>query len=349
LALGAGSALLRPAFAADSAAPIAIGYSTVTQLMMSGYYNSIPMTLYWPGEHVDYRAYPMAGANPAAEALATGRVDVAMLTNSALFALLDKFPDSDVVAIYTFTTGFNAMPAVRADSPLREIKDLQGKKVGLLSLGNSQLQVTKALMSLAGGDPNSMQFIAVGEGPEAAYALKSERVDALAIFDSFYAAVESLGVPLRELEGGKIDLDSIGFISSAVTTRRYMAEHRDALVRVFRGMAKATVFAQTNPEAAVRIHWKVYPETRMRGISEDEALRRSVLQVRARQKNVREVDGLIGNSSIRQISAYEELLLTGGIIRHTVDPDRIWDPSLLRDINDFDRDAVRKQAASWVG
>jgi len=345
--LGAGSALLTPAAAAEP--PVAIGFSTVTQMIMSAYYNSVPMTLYWPEEHLDYRTYAMAGANPAAEALATGRVDMAMLTNSALFALLDKFPKSDIVAVYTFTTGFNAMPAVPADSPLREIKDLQGKKVGLLSLGNSQLQVTRALMSLAGGDPASIQFVAVGEGPEAAYALKTGRVDALAIFDAIYAAVESLGVPLRELEGGKVDLDSIGFISSAATTRRYLASNRETLVRVFRGMAKATVFARANPEAAVRIHWKTFPETRMRGIPEDEALRRGVLQLNARLKNVRDVDGLIGNSSATQIATYQDLLLAGGVIKRTFDPAVLWDGGLMHDINDFGRDAIRRQAESWSG
>ena len=345
-AAGLGATLPRLAFAAEP--PITIGFSTVTQMTMSAYYNSIPMTLYWPGEKVEYRTIAMAGANPAAEALATGHIDMAMLTNSALFAMLDKYPDIGAVAVYTFTTGFNAMPAVKADSKLREIKDLQGKKVGLLSLGNSQLQVTRALMSLAGGDPNSIQFVAVGEGPEAAYALKNDRVDAIAIFDAVYAAIESLGVPLRELEGGKVDLEAIGFVSSVVVTRKYMEKNRDILVRTLRGMAKATVFAKANPEAAVRIHWKAFPETRPRGVPEDEALRRGVAQLSARLKNVREVDGLIGNSSVKQIQTYQDLLLAGGVIKRVLPPEKLWDPGLIRDINDFDRDAIRGQAANWT-
>lgn len=334
---------------APAKAPVTLGFATVVQGMMSGYYNSIPMTLFWPPAGLDIRAIGLAGANTAAEMLEAGRTDVTLFTNSALFALLDKHPDTDVVAVYTFVSGFNALPVVQLDSPLRSIKDLQGKRVGVQSLGNSQLQVTRALMSLAGGDPASIQFVPVGEGVEAAHALQTNRVDAASLFDGAYAQIEGVGVQLRELEGDALDLQSLGFISAGLTTRRYLEKNRAAVVELFRGIAQATVFAKANPEAAVRIHWKIYPESRPRGIPEEEAMRRSLLQVNARMKNVREVEGLIGNSTIAQINFYQELLLRGGIIQRKLDPARFWDPSLLKEINDFDRAAIRKQAENWKG
>jgi NitT/TauT family transport system substrate-binding protein len=241
------------------------------------------------------------------------------------------------------------MPAVRADSQLKSIKDLAGKRIGVPSLGNSQVQVTKGLMGLAGGDAASLQFVAVGEGVEAAHALQADRVDAVAMFDGAYAQIESVGVKLREIEGGAVDMEQIGFISSAVTSRRYLETNRDTLVHIFKGVAKASLFASVNPEAAVRIHWKVYPESRARGVDEAEAMRRSLMQVKARLRNVREVEGLIGNSTARQISTYQDLLYRGGVIKKAVEPARVWDGALIKDINDFDRAAIEKQAREWKG
>jgi NitT/TauT family transport system substrate-binding protein len=194
-----------------------------------------------------------------------------------------------------------------------------------------------------------MQFIPVGEGAEAAHALQQNRVDALALFDGLYAQIESVGVPLRELEGGAIDLDQIGFISSVVTTRRYLQSNRPTLVHLMKGIAKASVFTKANPEAAVRIHWKVYPETKPRGVDDAEAMRRTVAQVVARQRNVRDVEGLIGNSTVQQINTYQDLLLKGGVIKKAIPPDHIWDASLIKEINDFDRKAIEQQAKSWKG
>jgi ABC-type phosphate transport system substrate-binding protein len=111
LLAAAATAAAPPSFAQQGLAKsINVGFSTVVQGIMSSYYNSIPMTLYWPSEWFQCPTFGLAGANGAAEALEAGRIDIAFLTNSALFALIDKYPNTDAVAIYTFTTGFNAMP-----------------------------------------------------------------------------------------------------------------------------------------------------------------------------------------------------------------------------------------------
>jgi NitT/TauT family transport system substrate-binding protein len=336
-------------FAEALAPSVNIAYATVVQSPLLCYYNSVPMTLYWPTQGFKFSPAYLAGANTAAEMLESGRVDMAFVSNSAYFALLDKYPKSDIVAIYTFTTGFNAMPTVKVDSPIKTIADLAGKKIGVLALANSQVQVTKALVAMAGADPASLQFIPVGEGPEAAHALQQNRVDAIALFDGLYAQIEAIGVPLREVAGGSIDLDQIGFISSILTTHRYLKSNRATLVHLLKGIAKATVFTKANTEAAIRIHWKVYPETKQRGIDEAEAMRRTKLQVIARQRNVRDVEGLIGNSTAQQIKTYQEVLMKGGVIKKAIEPERLWDGSLIKDVNDFDRKAIEEQAKSWKG
>ena len=46
-----------------------------------------------------------------------------------------------------------------------------------------------------------------------------------------------------------------------------------AAVALAQGYAKGTVFALNNPEAAIRILWEVFPQTRSPGKSEADALR----------------------------------------------------------------------------
>ena len=334
---------------AQAAEPVKLtaGYPTVVRDIMGAYYTSVPKALYWKDQGLDVTIIGFPGANAAAEALEVGRVDVALMTNSATFALLDKFPKARSVVVYTFSNGFNAMPAVRPDSPLRYVHELAGKQVGVQNLANSQVQVLKALMKLDGGDPATIRFIPIGEGAEEAHAVASNRVDAIDLFDGAYAQIESEGVPLRELKGESFDPSKIGFMSGGLTRRDFLADHRAVVVGFYRGIAKGTLFAHTNPEAAVRIHWQQYPELKPRNVPEDEAMRRSLMQVNARLKNVFPVDGLIGNSSLAQIDSYQELLLQGGIVRKKLDPAAFWMPDIIREINDFDHAAVEQQARNW--
>ncbi|WJR80939.1 ABC transporter substrate-binding protein [Bradyrhizobium sp. NP1] len=326
---------------------ITVAMPTAVLQPLTAYYTSIPATLFWKEEGLDVTILALSGANTAAQALDANRAQVAFTANTALFSLLQAYPDTNLVAFYTFIQNFQSMPRVLPDSPVKTVGDLEGKTVGLQSLGNSQVQTTKALVKQAGKDPNSIKFVAVGEGAEAAYALKTGRVDALALFDGLYALIEAEGTPMRKLESDAASPDRVGFQSSIFTKRSYLEQHRDVLVKLGRGVAKATIFAEENPEAAVRIHWKVYPATRARGSSDEQAMRLSLATLRARLKNVTVVDGLIGNASRDQIAGYMQLIIDGGVLKQPLDIDKLWTPSLLKEINDFDKEAVRRMAREW--
>ena len=119
------------------------------------------------------------------------------------------------------------------------------------------------------------------------------------------------------------------------------------LIGLARGVAKSILFAQTNPEAAVQIHWKVYPATKPRGISEAEAMRKSLMPLQARLKNVEMPGDLFGNVTEAQIIGYQNLLVTGGQMKAPIPPSKVWDPSMIREINNFDRDKIVRQAKEW--
>jgi NitT/TauT family transport system substrate-binding protein len=324
-----------------------VGNATVSTPPYASYNTSIPQAIFFAEEGLEVKMLGLGGATVAVQALETGQVDVALPANSAPLGLLEKLPNTDIVGFYTFINGFQSMPVVLKNSPIKNLGDLAGKTIGVQTLGNSQVRTTKALVQIAGGDANSLKFVAVGEGVEAAHALQSKRIDALVLFDGLYGQVEASGVPLRSLTSEATNQNAVGFSGSVITRGKFLKENRDILVRYGRAIAKSTVFAKENPEAAVRIHWKVYPETKQRGVSEEVALRNSLAALNARLANLYEVDGLMGNSSLTQIEGYISLMKAGGQLTNTAGVGRFWDPSLLKEINNFDKEAVRKRAREW--
>jgi len=349
--LAAGAAAVAPsrlAFA-QPRTKVVVGGAVTTMQTLAAYFSSLPLELYWKEEGLDVEVIGLPGANVALQALQGKKVDMVPGTHSALFALLEKFPDAGLKTYFIHTNGLNSLPAVLDSSPLHNIGDLNGKTVGVQSLANSQVPMLRALLQQAGGNPASITFVAVGEGVEAAHALTKGRVDALALYDGLYAGIEAEGLKLRELKGDFVARDKVGFNAGLIVRQEDIEKRRPMLIGLARGVAKSILFAQTNPEATVRIHWKVYPATKPRGVSEEEAMRKSMMPLQARLKNVDQPDGLFGNVTEAQIKGYQNLLVTGGQMKAMLPTSKVWDPSMIREINDFDHDRVIRQAREWKG
>jgi NitT/TauT family transport system substrate-binding protein len=347
--LAAGAAAIGPqgmAFA-QQRTKVVIGGAVTTMQTLAAYFSSIPLELYWKEEGLDAEVIGLPGANVALQALQGKKVDMVPGTHSAMFALLEKFPDAGLKTYFIHTNSLNSLPAVLDKSPLQQIAELSGKTVGVQSLANSQVPMIKALVQQGGGNPASVNFVAVGEGVEAAHALTTNRVDALALYDGLYAGIESEGIKLRELKGDFVSRDKIGFNAGLIVRQEDIETRRPMLVALARGVAKSILFCQTNPEAAVRVHWKVYPATKQRGVSEAEAMRKSMMPLQARLKNVEMPGGLFGNVTETQIAGYQNLLIAGGQMKAPLPVAKVWDPSMIREINNFDHDKVVKQAREW--
>src|SRR5262249_39633018 len=134
----------------------------------------------------------------------------------------------------------------------------------------------KAVASSAGLDPDKdIKFLATGVGAPAAVALQKKEVDVLALWDTLQASLENRGLVFRRLDT-PIVFEMLG--QTLATRDDYLAENPDVLVGFARGVAKATLFGLTNPEAAVRIHWKLFPASKPQG-GDDAKLLKDALHV----------------------------------------------------------------------
>lgn len=165
--------------------------------------------------------------------------------------------------------------AIPADSPIQSMKDLAGKKIGVLNMASQSIPYIKAMARSAGLDPNADMFLPVGVGDSAMAALRSGQVQALALNRIFYAGLVRGGASFRYVFGPSFaDAGNYGYFVADST----LASKRPALVGFMRAMIKADIFIRENPAAALSIYWKQYPSAKPAG-SEQDALRLGTLEL----------------------------------------------------------------------
>jgi NitT/TauT family transport system substrate-binding protein len=237
---------------------------------------------------------------------------------------------------------------VPVDSPVHKMSDLKGKTIGVISMGSAGVQIAKALAATSGLDPNSdINVVVAGEGAQTAAMVRSKQVDALSQFDTQYAMVENAGVKLRVLDTRDIDrYPSNGFLALEETLR---SRPNDAAA-VARGYAKGTIFAINNPEAAVRILYEMYPQTKPTGKDEATAVRDDVRVLQARIVNWKlDKAGVTrwGENSEANYAAYSDFLLKWGVIKQKVDAKELITNELIDAINNFDPAKIAAEARAY--
>ena len=231
-------------------------------------HSSLPIALgYWKAEGLDVEVTSVEGSAAGLQQLGSGNIHVVSLGPEEILIGREKGVRIKGFFVQARTTIFRVV--VPADSPIKAVAELRGKTVGVPALASGSVPFVKALVASVGVDPEKdLSLLAVGVGAPGALALQQKKVDALALWDTLQASLENRGLALRRLDLPMVQ-DMIG--QTLATSDGYLAENPDVLVGFARGIAKAILFGLTNPEAAVRIHWKVYPQTKPQ--SGDEATR----------------------------------------------------------------------------
>jgi len=237
---------------------------------------------------------------------------------------------------------------VPRDSPIQTAADLRGKTIGVSALTSGAVPVARAVIASGGLNPDrDVKWLTVGVGAPAALAIKQKSVDAMALWGDFQAGLENQGMKFREISAPFMK-DLLGQI--VIARDDYLAEHPDVAVAFARGLAKATLFGLTNPEAAVRMHWKMYPQTRPQGMDEARALAESIHVFNARFETQRvdnREDKRWGASSAAQWNRLKAIYKEQGLIQGNVDASEVFTNALIDEINRFDQAAVIRQAKEY--
>ncbi len=297
-------------------------------------------------EGIEVELVPLPGSTDCVKNVALKQVDFSLPSVEPL--AIGRPQGIKAKIFYTAYQGNIYGIAVPADSPIRQVADLKGKTIGVISMASGGVIVARALAATAGLDPEKdVTIVVAGEGAQTATLVRNKQVDALSQFDTQYAMVENAGVRLRLLDTREIDrFPSNGFLALEETLKT----RRKEAIGLARGYAKGTIFAMANPEAAIRILYEVFPQTRPTGKDEATAIRDDVKVLQARAQNWRlEKAGVSrwGENSEANYAAYARFMLKWSIIKQPVEARDLVTNELIDEINRFDPQRVAADARAY--
>jgi NitT/TauT family transport system substrate-binding protein len=302
----------------------------------------------WFGERgVKVIVTPLPGSTDCVKEVATGD-------------LLFSVPSIEPVAIihpqgvkakifYTAYQSFGYGIAVVDASPIKTFADLKGKTIGVTSMDSAGVIVARAQLAAAGLNPQTdARIVAAGEGAATAALLRSHQIDALSQFDTQYAMIENAGEKIRMLPLGTMArYPGNGFLALEKT----LQTHRADAITVARGFAMGEIFAMANPEAAIRILYEVYPQTKPTGKDEATAIRDDSKVLRARIAHWELASGGVtkwGESNVANFDSYIDFLVQWKIVPQKVPASELVTNELVDEINaSFDQAKIEAQAKAW--
>jgi NitT/TauT family transport system substrate-binding protein len=346
LAAAGAAALVRPAsvFAADGKIIYQVGspspntgYVHVYAARELGYFKQ-------EGIELDIRF--SHGAPLATQLVSSGGADCGSFTYEPMIlgyskGLRGKF----VFGKYHKTIYYIAIPK---KSPLKSVKDLAGKKIGIVSLSSSAIPIAKAILDSAGVDVGSVQFVPVGFGASVMQALKSGQVDAIAEWNAAYGALERLGADFNYFRHPK--LASIGN-GGIMASEEMLTKRKGDLTKLCRGMAKGMAFFFANKDAALELFWKANPALRPAGSKAHayEVAKMEMKHVIDDMAPPKGPDGrpIYGAIDLHKVQDYIDIFSKEMKIAKPPKATDIADDSLVKAFNDFDLAKVQEQARKW--
>jgi NitT/TauT family transport system substrate-binding protein len=302
---------------------------------------------YFAKEHIEVQLVNFGGATTLLPQIASKRVDVGFPNPEPIIFSRDVGkPSLPVVLFYNVLRKDVWEFAVADASPIRSLRDLKRKRIGVFGLNSGNIPITKAILAGAGlQDQRDYELVPVGLGAPAILALQSGKVDALNLFEMFDDQLAAAGTRVRLLPVDKRyeGLVSNGFAANVDTVR----DHPDLLIRFARAIAKGTIACQANFPGCMRTMWKLSPTQRPPNLADDAALKQSM------RINYRETIGVAtaprghyGEYDPAMWRAYVDALHDGGSLStNDIPVNSIFTNALIKQINAFDYDAVRRDAA----
>lgn len=315
--------------------------------------NNSPMAVaehmgYFADEGLDVEIVNTADSVSIIQGVDSGSLEIGSTPPEQLWQSIEN--SGDVQLVYNYIREQTGSIAVRADSGIESLEDLEGAAIGQSSLGSSNLQLSNGILASVGfTEDEDFTNVAVGVGAAALQALDTDRIQALSLWDTEYAAFEENGAELTYLTTPEV---ASLFSTTYFTSSDYLEENSDAVAGFGRAVAQATLFTATNPEAALRIMYENYPETRLAGVSEDEQLATDLVSLERRIDLLLagdpEANDTWGAYTPEAVEAWATFALDSGLISSPIDAVSYVGNGLVDQYSDFDGDAVIAEAEEWT-
>jgi len=337
-------ALAKPAGAAETL--VKFGFCARTVTSAAAPFAVATKMGWYAAAGIKVQLVPVPGSTDCVKLVATGDLPYSLPSIEPLPAVIQQGIKAKIY--YTAYQGNIYGIAVPKQSPIKSVRDLKGKKIGVASMASGGVPVARGLLAMNGLDPEKdAQIVVVGEAAQAAALLRGEQVSALSLYDTQYTLVETAGVPIRMLDSGPVArFPSNGFL----VLEDKLQKDRAQAVALAKGYAMGTVFSIANPQAAVKILYEIYPYTKPSGKTDEQAIQDDVKTLLARAEHWRLEAGGVkrwGESSVKDFDAYQDFLVKWKVIPAKVAANQMVTNDLIDEINRFDAAEVAAQAKTY--
>jgi NitT/TauT family transport system substrate-binding protein len=298
---------------------------------------------YLKDEGIDLDLQVANGSSAVVQQVAAGNAEIGVIL--APNTLLGFSEGVKYKAFYDFLTKNTFDVKVIESSPISRPADLKGKRIGTIDLTRGDLPLLRAELQRAGLNPQrDVQVVALGFNMALhAQALTDGRVDALNISWNNTVSVEAVGVKLK-----CITCDEEFQLASETTVAPdgIFQQDRRYIIGFGRALAKATLFAETNPDAALAIMKKVAPQEHTDPAFTKAFFAAALAVMKPRQAGKYGLQDIGGWERLQDfMAASVEGQPTG--LRTKVDVNQLVTNELVEEFNKFDIEPVRKQAMEY--
>ena len=295
---------------------------------------------YFESEGYDVSLLAVGGSNEAALQVSAGNAEVgAASPGEAIIGI-----QSGQLKIRYYYDMYYAniwSVAVLPESPIKSLTDLKDKKLGVQSMGSAGTTFAKAFVKEAGLDPQKdISFLPIGLGAQAVTSVRQKLVDGVIFWDAALAKLAFSGLKLREVPAPERlrTLPDVGLLA-----RTDMIEKNPKmLVGIARALAKGYDFSMANPEAAVLVTWKSYPEARSKNPDPAQAIAEGIAvnQGRLAIWNSQKIGAKHGLFVEADWQGLLQFLKDQGAMPDTPPIDRVFTNQFIDQINTYDRAGI---------
>ena len=300
---------------------------------------------YLKEEGIDLDLQVANGSSAVVQQLAAGNAQIGVIL--APNTLLGFAEGVKYKGFYDFLTKNSFDVRVAADSPVAKLADLKGKNIGTIDLTRGDLPLLRAQLQRTGINPSrDVTFVALGPAMNMhAAALKDGKVQALNLSWNNTVSVESVGGKLKCITCDSQELQLAS--ETTVATDAVFRSDRRYLIGFGRALAKATLFAETNLDAAIAVMKKVAPQEHTDPAYTKVFFNAALAIMKPRQPGKYGMHDIGGWDRLQDFMSVPTEGATGMTTK--VDTKQLITNELIDEINKFDADAVRKQAREFKG
>jgi NitT/TauT family transport system substrate-binding protein len=202
---------------------------------------------YFTAEGLDIELIRVGGSTRMVAAMLGGSAPI--IQAGAPAALAANVAGSDVVIIGS--TGNVSPFRLMARPEIKQPADLKGKKAGITTFGSTSDQVVRLALKQFNLEPNKeVALLTFGAQPEAFAALVNGVVQVAALSYPLYPKAAKLG--MRELiRFGDLGVEDIN--GTVITTRSFIAQQRDVVLRFLRAFTRGMHRYRTDKEFSKRV------------------------------------------------------------------------------------------------